>query len=187
MKCQYFTLVGISPLAVSNSLIWLIRSRPDINIDKVHFICSMDDPDSNTKGSYGFHEKVKDSIIEQLNELNLNSRIPNFDDKVILISEANLPESAKIIGNELLKIPSDIVIIFDCTAGRKTMTAAAVIANLLLISKFKREIYINYYWLLKYTRENLRKKATELGLDEAEIKLFTHDMIIKSLEEIKPD
>ena len=184
MKCVYFTLVGTSPLAVQNSLVWFLKRSADVEIEEVQFICSRDDPATNTRGTRTLIPEIIEGIKEQLNALNLGHKIRFGAEKIIEIEEADLPQSSEIIGKHLLTNPEQARIILDCTAGRKTMTGAALIAGLYIKNKFKRDIVFVYYWLLTYNQEFLRKRAIELGDDQAEMKIFDANKIEDALERI---
>ncbi|MHA1269463.1 MAG: hypothetical protein ACTSPY_06705 [Candidatus Helarchaeota archaeon] len=185
MEYEYYTLVGIHHLAVANAFIWLCRTNPEINIKKITFICSRDELKFNTKGSVGVEKEVITSIKEQWDELKLNGTIPKFNNEIITISEMDILYSVNIIGDSLLSVSSDQNIILDCTGGRKAMTIAASLAGIYLMAKYNRNISISYYWLKQYSKETMSKKASELGLDEAIIKIFTPNEIEKALGEIK--
>jgi hypothetical protein len=186
MDYEYFMLVGQYPLGIANSFVWLARSKPEITINQINFICSRDDSRWNTKGSKGNEKQVIKLIKEQLNEMDLDHKIPKFNNKIITVGEADLTDASVIIGKELLNIEDNDIII-DCTGGRRAMTNAAILAAIYLIARYQKNINISYYWLMNFSRENITKKATELGLDEAIVRLFTPDQITQALEEINID
>jgi len=168
---EYFTLVGTSPLAVANSLVWFLNTHVECELMRIHFICSKDDQEKNTKGTSRFVEKIKEEIRVQSEELKIKTEI-EFDEEIIEIEEANLPVSLEKIGEHLVSVPDEYQIVLDCTAGRKTMTGAAILAGLFVINKFQKDMIFSYYWLLTYDKEFLKKRVPELGIDQAELKTF---------------
>jgi len=75
--------------------------------------------------------------------------------------------------------------VIDATAGRKSMSVAAVVAGLRLHHAHNRRTWISYYWLHDFSKESLSKKVWELGLDDAETVVIGVDQIDEQLAEIK--
>ncbi len=172
----YFTLVGVSPLAVSNSLIWFFRRHPTVHVEEIRFIASEPDPTTKKGGTKG---QVED-IITFLHEDAASVLKPNpfktevhvNKDDIIEIPEADLPRAITIIAQHVKDVPPDRGYIFDLTAGRKAMGNALMCVGLLTHAKWKREVKFHYYLLKKFTREMMSKRATELARDDVESLLY---------------
>ena len=91
----------------------------------------------------------------------------------------------QIVQGIIQKTAEGAEIVIDFTAGRKSMSAAAVVAGLRLHHAHSRRTWISYYWLHDFSKDALSKKIWELGLDEAETVIIGVDQIDEQLTEIK--
>ncbi len=183
--CLYFVLVGSTPLAVANSITWFLRMKPEYRMKEVLFICSQDDGYHGITGTAVQISQIKELIRESCKQLGLSvfNQI-SFNEEVILIPEADLPEAAKIIGKAVLSQKA-LTTVLDITAGRKIMSSASVIAGIFVHKFRERRLFFYYYWLLHYIPSQLAKKAYQLGLDEANLVFFPVSDILSALEQIQ--
>lgn len=184
-ECLYFSLVGTTPLAVANSLSWFLRMKPEFLIKEVFFICSEKDSAIGVEGTRKNIPKIKKILQENARKLGVVEfdRI-EFNREPVLIPEADLPRAASIIAKAILSQLAYTTIL-DITAGRKLMSSASVIAGLYLDRFREREIYFYYYWLIPYTRDKIKKRAYELGLDDVGLILFKVRDILLNLNHLK--
>ncbi len=175
-KYWYYTLVGVSPLAVSNSIVWFFRKHPSIEVEEIRFITSQPDPLNGKGGTKELLDEIVTTLEEDFKaimgqELVKRGTAVNHDE-VIEIPEADLPEAITILARAVKEVPSDRGFIFDITAGRKAMGNALLCVGLLAYAKWKRDVKLHYYLLKKFTRDMMKKRATELSRDDVESLLF---------------
>ncbi len=166
----YFTVVGTTPIACANALSWYVRTGAGPEIEDVFFIASSEEKTKRSSSAKYIREtlrlareNLKRMAPEALDELTFHEDTPT------LIPEADLGVATRLIAEGILAhCPSDTTAVIDATGGRKMMTASAILAGIVLSEKHKRHILFSYYWLKRFTRDMLGKRAYELGLDEAE-------------------
>lgn len=166
-KLLYISLVGITPLAVANSIYYNIKEcRDEIESYSVLFI------KTETTSLEG--KVIVNLLKEYQKEYRLSKwlKLPKTTESLI-VSEINILEIAKEIYNYLKKRGEEkeyTKIVLDITGGRKAMSAGLLLAllkNQQIIEKTKVEVR---YYLLKDFARNTSKKAPELFSDEYEIR-----------------
>jgi hypothetical protein len=191
MKGIYFTLVGRSPKAVANSLAWFLQLKEEVEITDLYFIIS-DTEEKKVSPDYKIIPRVIKTIDEnfQQMELDKNCNITKHPSSCLVIPEADLLSSSELLFENFKRYLDNFDKIFvDVTGGRKTMTASAIIASIYLQNYLQKNgrntpIELIYYWLKRFTDENKRKKAYQLGSDEIEIKTFSVQEIQQNFERL---
>jgi len=162
-------MVGVTPQACANSLAWYLRLRMEPEISNVYFMTSQDEGEPSEEGKRYIkevHELSKEMAPRLAAEAFENITFETED--IIWIPEANLPVATRLIAEGILDRCPDDEIVIDITAGRKIMASSAVVAALHLYHSCDIDVKLTYYLLKEFSRQNLKKKAYELGLDEAE-------------------
>ncbi|MHA1698828.1 MAG: hypothetical protein ACTSWN_08330 [Promethearchaeota archaeon] len=185
-KYLLFSAVGSTPPAFANSVVWfLVQQRRKFPITDVYFIPTRN---NEKKGIDGTATNIPKGI--ELIKESLSILAPDVDREVKIhakplfeIPEEDIIEASIICVREINKMMvADDVCIIDMTAGRKTMSAALSLTANILKYKFKKNVYLSYYWLLHWTKEYLSKKAHDLGIDDFEILIFDFDNLQKELK-----
>ncbi len=171
----YHALVGTSPLAVSNAIVWFFRKHPEIQVDEIRFIVS-EPQSSEEKGTKHFIGTIVDLLKEDASELldpnPLDQGTTIKDKDPIEVPEADLPRAISIISQKLKDVDSSKGFIMDLTAGRKAMGNALLCVGIHASGRWKRPVKFHYYLLKKFSREMMSKRATELSSDDVESYLF---------------
>ena len=193
LKGIYFTLVGVTPLAVANSFSWFSKIRADVTIEKVYFIISESEK-AKTETEKEMLPKVISAIGENFQHFGLDFEKVTFErEKLIVIPQADLQKSCEKLVTEVQKRSSASELVFiDVTAGRKTMTGAGTIAAIFSQNHFNKlkkavSVHLVYYWLKLFTQEHMKKMAYQLGRDDIEIKICDVKDLIETLGEIPFD
>ncbi|MBD3192927.1 MAG: hypothetical protein GF308_19975 [Candidatus Heimdallarchaeota archaeon] len=189
MSGIYFSLVGAVPLAVANSFSWFVKLQPTTFIEQLFFIIS-DTEEAKTDHNRKIIPEICSVIEDNLQHFESLKAIETDieKEKVITIPEPDLLKSSKIIFDEILKRKNNSKQLFiDVTGGRKTMTGAAIIASIYLQNHFYSlnqsiSTKLVYYWVKRYIKANLKKRAYKLGRDEIEVKIFDVDSLQKIFE-----
>ncbi|MHA1864212.1 MAG: hypothetical protein ACTSWA_10630 [Candidatus Thorarchaeota archaeon] len=185
---SYFAVVGVTPKAVANSIAWYIRSDSQPPISEINFITSSKDGITSEGYSKEDISTSVDILLENLKRLSPESidKIKINQEDPIFIPEANFAIGIRqIVQGIINKTSPGTEIVIDATAGRKSMSAAAVVAGLRLHHAHNRRTWISYYWLHDFSKDTLSKNVWELGLDQAEIVVIGVDQIDEQLTEIK--
>ncbi len=176
----YISLVGITPLAVANSIYYNIKEgRDEIASYSVLFI--------KTETTELEGKVIVNLLKEYKEEYKLSKwlKLPKRTENLI-VSEINILEIAKKIHNYFKKrgdTEKYTKIVLDITGGRKAMSAGLLLALLKdqqIIEKAKVEVR---YYLLKDFAKNTSKKAPELFSDEYEIKKWKINELRKWINE----
>ena len=155
---SYFAVVGVTPKAVANSIAWYMRSNSQPSIDEIHFITSSNDGISSEGYSKEDIAEAVDILLENLRRLSPESvdKIKINQDEPIFIPEANLALGIRQIVQGIIdRTTAGNKVVIDVTAGRKSMSAAAVVAGIRHHQVHKRRTWIAYYWLYEFSKESL--------------------------------
>lgn len=178
---KIFSTVGTTPQAVANALSSHLMTFEEKTEVECYFFMG-------STSSHTFPDRTSSDISSIIDGFNINKRhlkkldslkITLHTDNLIDIYEHDLVENVALIVSKSNKIIEDgDQIIFDITGGRKMMTGAALLSIMILRQKRPAcSFKIGYYWLKKFTPENLNKMLFELGFD-------AYESIFASLEAI---
>ncbi|MGM0687487.1 MAG: hypothetical protein ACQET3_10990 [Promethearchaeati archaeon] len=182
---SYFMMVGVTPQACANSLAWYLRLGMEPEISDVYFMTSQDEGEPSEEGKKYIKEvhELSKEIAPRL-AAEAFEKITFDTEDIIWIPEADLPVATRLIAEGILDRCLDDEIVIDITAGRKIMASSAVVAALHLYHSCDIDVKLTYYLLKEFSRQNLKKKAYELGLDEAETIMIDIDDLDAELREI---
>ncbi|MFX1284738.1 MAG: TM1812 family CRISPR-associated protein [Promethearchaeota archaeon] len=181
---KMFFTVGTTPQAVANAMAsHLLTLDEGIRVDCYFFIGSSEDqpfPDRTSSDINQVIERFQANTrnLDKLQSI-INIRIHSQDHELIDIYEHDLGANVPLIVSAANKIIQDgDRVIFDITAGRKIMTGSALLSIIILKQNRPNCSYdIAYYWLKRFTPDNLNKMLYELGFD-------AYETIFTSLEQL---
>lgn len=175
-KIKMFLTVGTTPEAVANALAAHIQTFEQDAEIHCYFFVGSDTPEN-------FPHRTSSDITSVVEAFNQNKRsLDNLKSyKVILhteelidIYEYDLLENVGLTVSAVDQLIEDgDRVIFDITGGRKIMTGSALLSIMIMRQKRPQCTYeVAYYWLKRFTPENLNKMLYELGFDAYE-SIFT--------------
>jgi len=169
-RCFLFSLVGSTPQAFANSIAcFLSVNYARFPVTDVYFIASRENKE---KGVDSTQKNIPAAIgmIQDCTAIMKKDRLAKvvFHEKPAFLVPEEDVINATIITIKGIKamLSADDTCVIDMTAGRKTMGAAITLAASALKHKFGCRVYLSYYWLVRWTRENLEKRAQDLGIDD---------------------
>ncbi|MBD3186446.1 hypothetical protein GF325_06435 [Candidatus Bathyarchaeota archaeon] len=184
-----YVSAGSTPPAFANSVSWFLAlHQADYKVTDIFFIPSKENTKYGVKGTRDNIPKAIDLAKQSLSMMNpqLLDEVTFHEQPPFSMPEEDLLEATRVTVKNVREAAAGAgTIIFDMTAGRKTMGAAITLSANILKFKYTMNVFITYYWLIHWNKENLRKKAHELGRDDIASKVFNLDHldeIIKSLE-----
>ncbi len=175
---KMFFTVGTTPQAVANAMASHLSTLDEgMKIDCYFFMGSSDDQPFPNRTSSDINQVIErfqnnTRNLEKLQSLDIT--VHSQDDELIDIYEHDLGANVPLIVSSTSKIIQDgDRVIFDITAGRKIMTGSALLSIMILRQNRPNCYYeIAYYWLKRFTPDNLNKMLYELGFDAYET-IFT--------------
>ncbi|MFX0125553.1 MAG: TM1812 family CRISPR-associated protein [Candidatus Hodarchaeota archaeon] len=175
---KMFFTVGTTPQAVANAMAsHLLTLNEGVKVDCYFFMGSSEDQPFPSRTSSDINQVIErfqanTRNLEKLQSLNIT--VHSQDHELIDIYEHDLGANVPLIVSTTSKIFQDgDRVIFDITAGRKIMTASALLSIMILKQNRPSCSYeIAYYWLKRFTPGNLNKMLYELGFDAYET-IFT--------------
>lgn len=169
VSTKIFSTVGTTPQAVANALSAYLKT---ISSDsEIHCYFFMGSAPSHTSA-----QRTSSNINSVIDAFNLNKKYLNHlksanvvfhIERLIDIFEQDLIQNVGLIVPKVNDIIQDgDRVIFDITAGRKIMTGSAIL-SIMILKRMRPNISfeIAYYWLKRFTPENLNKMLYELGFD----------------------
>lgn len=185
---KYFMMVGATPKACANAFAWYIRSNSGPPVDELKFICSSDRHGGQSATSISNVMDTVHLIKENLVRISPEALEPLSisETDILWIPEADLGTATQEITRGILDRTTETdEIVIDPTAGRKLMSASAVLSAVLLYQRYSRDVQLSYYWLIRFTKENLQKMAYELGIDDAETVIVEMGELDEKIKEIE--
>lgn len=180
---KIFFTVGTTPQAVANAMAsHLLTLEEGMEFECYFFMGSSDDQPFPNRTSSDINQVIErfqtnKRYIKGLQSLNIT--VHSQDDELIDIYEHDLGANVPLIVSAANKIIQDgDRVVFDITAGRKIMTGSALLSIMILKQNRPNCYYeIAYYWLKRFTPDNLNKMLYELGFD-------AYETILTPLEQI---
>nr|MDO8085005.1 hypothetical protein [Candidatus Sigynarchaeum springense] len=186
---KLFSAVGSTPQAFANSISWfLVAHERQYPVSDVYFIATNE---NKAHGIAGTSQNIKPAIDMvrkslQIMAPHLVGKVRMHEQPAAIIPEEDIPEAlVGVVQGVRSIVPDETGCIIDMTAGRKTMSAALALACHVLKHKFKKNVLLSYYWLIRWTKESLEKKAHELGIDDIASMVFDLDKLDEVVKGIK--
>ncbi|MHA1791022.1 MAG: hypothetical protein ACTSVI_00165 [Promethearchaeota archaeon] len=187
-KHVMFCSVGSTPQAFANALTWFLNLKNEkYPVSDIYFIASEENKGKGIPGTQENIPKAIKMIKESLNILKpeILSKVTFHEKAAFLVPEEDVIKATTTIIRKIRElVKEDQVCIIEMTAGRKTMSSALLMAGTILNNRFKLNVLLTYYWLVRWTRENLKKKAHQLGIDDVYTLIIDPRKLYEEVEKI---